>query len=79
VKVRLVRCRRETVVESLRIFDSHKAISNKRVVALDFAVQIKRADALLEEFDHLLFDALVDAGKRRYQINMVRIPKVCGS
>src|SRR5262249_46450927 len=25
--------------------------------------QIKRADALLEEFDHLLFDALVEAGK----------------
>jgi len=36
-------------------------------------------DALLEEFDHLLFDALVEAGKRRHQINMVRIPKVSGS
>jgi hypothetical protein len=63
----------------LRILDSHKAISNKRVAALDFAVQIKRADALLEEFDRLLFDAFVEAGKRRHQINTVRILKVCGS
>jgi hypothetical protein len=45
VKVRLVGCRREAAVESLRILDSRKAISNERVAALDFAVQIKRADA----------------------------------
>jgi hypothetical protein len=47
-------------VETLRILDSRKAISSERAAALDFAVQIKRADALLEEFDHLLFDALVE-------------------
>jgi len=79
VKVRLVRCRREAAVESLCILDSRKAISNKHVAGLDFAAQIKRADALLEEFDDLLFDALVQAGKRRHQINMVRMPTVCGS
>jgi hypothetical protein len=71
--MRLVSRGCEAAVERACVLCSGEAVTDERVNALDLAIQIERADVLLQKFDHFLFNALIETGEWRHQIDVMRM------